>query len=79
MDRMTPFIVERGSVGRALTDELLTAERYVVSFESDGRIVLEPVAVDDSIEVHLLADAEFRSLIEEQATQPAELLDLDNL
>ena len=78
MEPMTPFIVEREAVGRALTDELLTADRYVVSCEVDGRIVLAPITTDDSTQMRLLADAEFRSLIEEQANEPAELLDLDN-
>ena len=76
---MAPFIAERESIGRVLADEILTAEHYLVSRERDGRVILEPVAVDDSLEARLLADDEFRARVDAAAKESAELLDLDNL
>ncbi len=77
---MTPqFLVEKDSRGRLSLGSVLTSDRYLVTCDSVGRVVLEPAVVLTATEERLLADSAFRSEMTAAALEPAQALDLDAL
>lgn len=79
MKPMTPFLVEKDSRGRVSLGQVLTTDRYLVSRDAEGRVILEPAVVMTVAEERLLADASFRTRLTAAAEEPAEPLDLDAL
>ena len=73
------FLVEKDSRGRLSLGSVLTSDRYLVSCDAHGRVVLEPAVVLTAAEERLLADSAFRADMTIAATEPAQALDLDSL
>ncbi|MFM8862191.1 MAG: hypothetical protein ACKOIA_07050 [Acidimicrobiia bacterium] len=73
------FLAEADSRGRLSLGSVLTAQRYLVSTDDEGRILLEPAVVMTATEERLLADAGFRAEATRAAREPASPLDLDDL
>lgn len=73
------FLVEKDSRGRLALGSVLTSERYLVTCDSHGRVVLEPAVVLTATEERLLADSVFRSEMTAAAFEPAQPLELDTL
>ena len=55
---------------------MLTEQRYIVTADASGRVILEPAVVMTRTEERLLADPAFRSAITAAAAEP---LDLDSI
>lgn len=75
----TSFLVEKDSRGRVSLGSVLSADRYLVTADESGRVVLEPAVVMTATEERLLADRGFRAEMTAAASEPASDLDLDDL
>ena len=73
----TSFLVEKDSRGRLSLGQVLTEQRYLVTVDRSGRVILEPAVVMTRTEERLLADPAFRSAMTTAASEPTEVLDLD--
>ena len=75
----TSFLVEKDSRGRLSLGQVLTEQRYLVTVDRSGRVILEPAVVMTRTEERLLADPAFRSAMTTAASEPTEVLDLDSI
>ena len=73
------FLVEKDSRGRLSLGQVLTEQRYLVTVDRSGRVILEPAVVMTRTEERLLADPAFRSAMTTAASEPTEVLDLDSI
>lgn len=78
-DMTAPFLIEKDSRGRVSLGSVLKVDRYIVSTDDQGRIILEPAVVMTATEERLLTDVAFRRQMTVAASEHAEPLDLDRL
>ena len=76
---VTSFLVEKDSRCRVSLGQVLTEQRYLVTVDRKGRVILEPAVVMTRAEERLLADPAFRSAMTAAASEPTEPLDLDSI
>lgn len=76
-EMVSSFLVEKDSRGRVSLGQVLTEQRYLVTVDSGGRVILEPAVVMTRTEARLLADPAFRTAMTIAASEPTEPLDLD--
>lgn len=74
-----PVLFQKDSRGRLPLGQLATADRYLGTLDSEGRIVLEPAVVMTATEQRLLSDGDFVNRMTKLASAPASAVDLDDL
>jgi hypothetical protein len=73
------FLVQKDNRGRVSLGAVMTDDRYLVTRDAEGRIVLEPVVVMTATEQRLLSSPAFIRKMTEAADAPVVRIELDEL
>lgn len=73
------LLVQKDARGRVSLGALMTDDRYLVTRDAQGRIILEPAVVMTATEQALLTDPGFIRKMTEEAAAPAARMELDEI
>jgi hypothetical protein len=73
------FLVQKDSRGRVALGSVMTDDRYLVTCDADGRIILEPAVVMTATEHRLLSDPDFIAQMSQAADAPSVRIELDEI
>lgn len=79
VDHVAPFLVKKDTRGRVSLGTVLTDGQYLVSCDSEGRVILEPAVVMTAAEQRLLTNPAFLRQMNAAAATPSERVELEDL